>query len=102
MQKKEIKIRLEDIKAEILYHKYRNFNVNTLLISFNQKHRIISTFEGYREVRFVANHYQPSKLSEKTMKNYDKFCEDFPNILGIEKDDIAFLSTGANMNNLEI
>jgi adenosylcobinamide amidohydrolase len=100
MQKKEVKIKLNDLKVEILYHKYQNFEVNTLLISFSQKHRIISTFEGYREVRFVANHYQPSKLSEKTMKNYDTFREDFPNVLGISKDDIAFLSTGANMNNL--
>jgi adenosylcobinamide hydrolase len=102
MNKKEIKLKLENVKAEILYHRYRNVDVNTLLVSFGEKRRLISTLDGYREVRFVANAYQPLALSEITMKNYAAFKEDFPKVLGIPRSDLSFLSTGANMNNLAV
>ncbi|MCW4015968.1 MAG: adenosylcobinamide amidohydrolase [Candidatus Bathyarchaeota archaeon] len=102
MKKKEIKLNLENVKAEVLYHKYQNVDVNTLLVSFNQKRRVISTLDGYREVRFVANHYQPFELSQSTMQNYDEFTENFPNVLGLPSEDLTFLSTGANMNNLAV
>jgi len=102
MNKKEIKLKLENVKAEVLYHKYRNVDVNTLLVSFNEKRRVISTWDGYKEVCFVANSYQPFELSEVIMKNYAAFEEDFPAVLGIPRGDLSFLSTGANMNNLAV
>lgn len=102
MDKKEIKLNLENVKAEVIYHRYQNFDVNTLLVSFNEKRRVISTLDGYREVRFVANHYQPFELSKSTMKNYDAFAEKFPTLLGLPPEDLTFLSTGANMNNLAV
>lgn len=102
MKRKEIKLKLEGVKAEVLYHKYRNVDVNTLLVSFEEKRRVISTLDGYKEVRFVANSYQPVELSQIIMKNYPAFEEDFPKILGIARDDLSFLSTGANMNNLAV
>ena len=102
MKKKEIKLKLENVNAQVLYHKYRNVDVNTLLVSFNEKRRVISTLDGYRKVRFVANSYQPLELSHVIMNNYAAFEEDFPNVLGIPRNDLAFLSTGANMNNLAI
>jgi adenosylcobinamide amidohydrolase len=36
------------------------------------------------------------------MYNYDAFKEDFPKVLGIPQNNLAFLSTGANMNNLAV
>jgi adenosylcobinamide hydrolase len=36
------------------------------------------------------------------MTNYAAFEEDFPKVLGIPRSNLAFLSTGANMNNLAI
>ena len=102
MKKREIEIHIENIKVEVLYHKFRNVNVNTLLVSFGEKRRVISTLDGYRKVGYIANSYQPSELSEGIMKNYSTFEEDFPRTLGIPRSDIAVLSTGANMNNLAI
>ena len=90
------------MKAEVLYHKYRNVDVNTLLISFNEKRRIISTMNGYDEVHFVANSYQPDELSQIIMNDYETFETDFPSVLGIPCSDLSFLSTGANMNNLAV
>lgn len=102
MKKKEIKLKLENVKAEVLYHKYRNVDVNTLLVSFREKRRVISTLDGYRKVRFVANSYQPLELSQITMNNYTILEEEFPKVLGIPRSDLSFLSTGANMNNLAV
>ena len=102
MKKREIKLKLEDVKAEILYHKFQNFEVNTLLVSFGEKRRILSTWDGYREVSFVANSYQPPALSEVTMMNYQEFEETFPAVLGIPRSDFSFLSTIANMENVAV
>lgn len=102
MEKKQIKLKLENVKAEVLYHKFRNVDVNTLLVSFNQKRRLISTLKGYDTVRFVANSYQPDELSQIIMTDYAAFEEEFPRVLGIPSKDLSFLSTGANMNNVAL
>jgi len=102
MKKREIKLKLEGVKAEILYHTYQNFDIKTLLVSFGEKRRILSTWEGFKEVSFVANNYQPRALSEITMMNYDEFEERFSAILGIPHSDLTFLSTGADMDNLAV
>ncbi|MFW6117335.1 MAG: adenosylcobinamide amidohydrolase [Thermoproteota archaeon] len=102
MRRREVKLRLEGIKAHVLYHKFRNFDVNTLLVAFKDKRRILSTMEGYKEVHYVANSYQPSELSSSIMENYEAFEEEFPSVLGVSLDDISFLSTGANMENLAV
>ena len=102
MKRREIKLKLEDVKAEVLYHVYQNFEVNTLLVSFGAKRRVLSTWDGFKDVRFVANSYHPSGLSEVTMLKYDEFEENFLVSLGIPRGDLSFLSTGANMDNLAV
>lgn len=102
MKKRNIELMLEDVRAEILYHKYLNFDVNTLLVSFGEKRRVLSTWEGYKEVSFVANTYQPSALSDITMMNYREFEENFPLHLRIPRSDFSFLSTGASMDTLAV
>ncbi len=102
VKRREIRLKLEGVKAEILYHTYQNFEVNTLLVSFGAKRRVLSTLEGFKNVTFVANSHHPSGLSEITMLNYEEFEEKFPVKLGIPRDDLALLSTGANMNNLAV
>ena len=102
MEKKEIKLKLENVKAAVLYHKFQNYDVNTLLVSFKEKRRLISTLNGYDKVRFVANSYQPNELSQVIMKDYSAFEKDFPCALEIPSNDLSFLSTGANMNNVAV
>jgi adenosylcobinamide amidohydrolase len=102
VKKREIKLKLDDIKTEIIYHKFQNFDVNTLLVSFGEKRRILSTWDGYRDVSFVANSYHPPALSEITMMNYPEFEEAFPVALRIPRSDFSFLSTIANMDNVAV
>ncbi|MCW4018098.1 MAG: adenosylcobinamide amidohydrolase [Candidatus Bathyarchaeota archaeon] len=98
--KKRVDLTLEGVKAKVLYLNYDGFDLNTLLVSFNRKRRILSTWDGYRKVKYVANNYIPTKLSALTMERYEDFEKKFPSTFGVKPKDISFLSTGVNMNNL--
>jgi adenosylcobinamide hydrolase len=103
MEKRIITLKIEGAKAEILYHKYRNCDMKTLLVSFNEeKRRVLSTLDGYRLVKFVGNVYVPQSLSDYTMKHYEIFEQEFPLSIGISPEEISFLSTGADMDNLAV
>ena len=102
VKERKITLKLEGTEAKIIYHTYKGFKVNTLLVSFGEKRRILSTWDGYREVSFVANTYTPLPLSEITMKNYQEFEETFPATLGIPHRELSFLSTGADMDNVAV
>ncbi|MCW4034296.1 MAG: adenosylcobinamide amidohydrolase [Candidatus Bathyarchaeota archaeon] len=102
MKRRELKLNLDNVKAEILYHRYQGFDLNTLLVGFGSKRRVLSTWEGFKDVCFVANVHHPDGLSEITMYHYDEFEQSFPASLGVDCDDLAMLSTGAHMDNLAV
>jgi len=102
LNEKKLNLALEGVEAKIVYNTYKSFKLNTLLVSFGEKRRVISTWDGYREVRFVANVYTPLALSKITMKNYEAFQNDFPSALGISSEEISFLSTGVDMDNAAV
>lgn len=102
MKERKIELELEEIEAKIVYHTYKSVELNTLLVSFGEKRRVLSTLEGYKEVKFVANAYTPLSLSRHTMKNYWEFQKNFPLALGISPEEITFLSTGVDMADLAV
>ncbi len=103
MKKMQINLKIEGVKAEIIYHKFHDSDMKTLLVSFNgEERRVLSTLDGFRQVKFVGNVYVPQSLSWYTMENYEKFEREFPASLGLTPDEISFLSTGADMDNLAV
>ncbi|MCW4046885.1 MAG: adenosylcobinamide amidohydrolase [Candidatus Bathyarchaeota archaeon] len=102
MKEKKISLELEGVEAKVIYHTYEGFELNTLLVSFGEKRRVLSTLDGFKKVKFVANNYTPLQLSERTMMNYKAFKRKLPLALGIRSSDIAFMSTGVNMDNAAI
>jgi adenosylcobinamide amidohydrolase len=102
VKERKIELELEGIEVKIVYHAYKGVELNTLLVSFGEKRRVLSTLDGYKEVKFVANTYTPLSLSEHTMKNYWEFQKKFPLALGIRPEEITFLSTGVDMDNLAV
>jgi adenosylcobinamide hydrolase len=102
MKEREITLKLEGTEAKIIYHTYTGLELKTLLVSFGEKRRVLSTWDGYKEVSFVANTYNPPLLWERTHKNYQEFKERFPATLGISPREIAFLSTGVDMDNVAV
>lgn len=102
MKEREFLLDMEGVKAKVIYHTHRGFEVKTLLVSLEEKRRVLSTREGYREVSFVANHYNPRPLWDYMHQHYQEFEDIFPSILGISPGEVAFLTTGADMDNLAI
>ena len=102
MKEKKINLALEGVDAKVLYLTYEGFKLNTLLVSFGEKRRVLSTWDGFREVKFVGNTYTPLALSERTMMDYEGFQRNFPLALGIRPEEIAFLSTGVDMDQLAV
>jgi len=108
LKEKTVPLTLKGIEAKVVYHIYDGFDLNTLLVSFGRKRRVLSTWDGYREVKFVANTYTPLLLSERTMKArepikyYGKFQKKFSLALGIRPEELALLSTGVNMDDLAV
>ncbi|MCW4034129.1 MAG: adenosylcobinamide amidohydrolase [Candidatus Bathyarchaeota archaeon] len=100
MKEKQLNLKIEGIKAKIVYHNFQGYDLNSLLVSFNEKRRILSTWDGHRQVKYVANNYIPRKLSEHTIQNYEEFAQKFPLALGTTPQEISMLSTGVNMDNL--
>jgi adenosylcobinamide hydrolase len=90
------------LKQKYTYHNYEGFDLNTLMIAFEEKRRVLSTLDGYRMVKFVGNNYTPLQLSEQTMSDYKRFKRKLPLSLGIQAKDIAFLSTGVAMDNMAV
>jgi adenosylcobinamide hydrolase len=101
-KEKKISLALEGVEAKVAYLTYEGFSLNALIVSFGEKRRVLSTWDGYREVKFVGNTYTPLALSERTMKNYEEFQKKFPLALGIRPEEITFLSTGVDMDNLAV
>ncbi len=101
-RERKLELSLEDIEAKIVYHTYSGFYMNTLVLSFGEKRRVLSTLDGYVEVPFVGNSYTPLPLSQDTMKNYGKFKRNLPLAIGITPKLFSFLSTGVDMEQLVI
>lgn len=103
MNRRAVDVGMEDVKADIVYHQYRGFDVKALLISFGgEPRRILSTWDGYRRVKFVANVHVPMTLAYQTMADYETFMREYPTSLGLNLEEIAFISTAADVDNVAV
>ncbi|MCW4019593.1 MAG: adenosylcobinamide amidohydrolase [Candidatus Bathyarchaeota archaeon] len=102
LSEKKIDISLAGVSAKVVYHIYKGYELNTLVVSFGEKRRVLSTLDGFREVPNIANNYTPLQLSMHTAKNFREFKQSLPLALGIDPALITFLSTGVNMDQLAV
>jgi len=100
MRKLQISIDIEDIRAEILYHTIDDHEVKTLIIDFGKECRMLSTACGYKKIRYAANHYISPPLWEYNLEHFDKYLEKIYGFLRIDKEEIAMLVTGIDMDNV--
>ncbi len=73
----------------------------TLIIEFEKRRRVLSTKEGFKVVKYVGNHSIPEVFWDK-VHHYKDYIRKVLETIGIKKEDIALLSTGANMDNLAV
>ncbi|MCK4403010.1 MAG: adenosylcobinamide amidohydrolase [Dehalococcoidia bacterium] len=102
MREKEIEIDLEGTRAQIIYHQFQGIEVKTFLSSFAKERRCLSTREGFKKVKVVANNYNPPPLWEFVHQNYNAYVNKILSDLNLSSAKTAMLLTGADMDNLVV
>lgn len=102
MREKEIEIDLEGTRAQIIYHQFQGIEVKTFLASFAKERRCLSTREGFKNIKVVANHYNPPALWEFVHQNCDACMNKIFSDLNLSSAKTAMLLTGADMDNLVV
>jgi len=102
MKERNVEIGLEGVEAKVIYHRLKGFEVKALLLSFDRPRRVLSTLEGFKEVRFVGNHYDPPELWDYLHEHFEEHRNWLPQALGLPPEESAFLFTGADMDNLGV
>lgn len=102
MREKEIEIDLEGTRAQIIYHQFQGIEVKTFLASFAKERRCLSTREGFKNIKVVANHYNPPALWEFVHQNCDAYMNKIFSDLNLSPAETAMLLTGADMDNLVV
>jgi adenosylcobinamide amidohydrolase len=99
LKETRLNLQLKEADAKVIYHQYDGITLNSTLVSFEEKRRVLSTLDGVKRVSNVANVYVPGALSNKTMclTEYAKFVRRLPSTLGIQRSNITFISTGVDM-----
>ncbi|XRP96546.1 adenosylcobinamide amidohydrolase [Methanocaldococcus sp. 16A] len=102
---KELVYNIDDWKAYKIPHNIEIEDeiekTKTLIIEFDKRRRVLSTREGFKVVKYVGNHSIPEIFWDK-VHNYKDYENQVLNKIGVKKEDIALLSTGADMDNLAI
>jgi len=95
----KLNLQLKEVNARVVYHRYEGLELNSTLVSFQERRKVLSTLDGLKFVANVANVYVPDALSRKTMtlKNYDDFSRRLPDTLGLRRSEVTFISTGVDM-----
>ncbi len=98
----KLNLQLKEADARVIYHRYDGVELNTTLVSFREKRRVLSTLDGIKQVNTVANVYVPDPLSGKimTLTKYADFSRRLPATLGLRRSSVTFMSTGVDMEKL--
>jgi adenosylcobinamide amidohydrolase len=99
-----VNLELDPLDVKVVYHSYDDVELNTLLVSFIEKRKVLSTIDGLKKVNYIANTYVPPAIAESimTIKNYQKFEKTLPLTLGINPSEITLMTTGVNMEKLAV
>jgi adenosylcobinamide hydrolase len=103
-REQKLNVHIDGVDARVVWHKYDGVLLNTTLVSFGEKRRVLSTINGFKRVSYIANVYVPKELTDThmTLESYAKFQRGLPNTLGIRRSDITFVSTGVNMEKVAV
>jgi len=85
------------IKGEIISHEFREVSVKTLLFTFSEKRRVLSTRDGFRKVKVVGENSCPPKLWEFVHRNPEIYFESILSAFSLKRKEIVFLFTGVDV-----
>lgn len=85
------------MKGEIILHEFKDVLVKTLLFTFSEKRKILSTRNGFRKVKVVGENFSPPKLWEFIHHNPEAYFESIISALSLKRKEIVFLFTGVDV-----
>jgi len=85
------------IKGKIISHEFREVSVKTLLFTFSEKRRVLSTRDGFRKVKVVGENSCPPKLWEFVHRNPETYFESILSAFSLKRKEIVFLFTGVDV-----
>ena len=98
MLKKRLPWQFEGAVAEIVRHNFRDVPVKTLVISFTHPHKVLSSREGFKEVRAVGNNFNPPPLWDFIHQDWEAYLAQIMVDLKLSRNEVAILSTGVDMD----
>ncbi|MCM8786092.1 MAG: phosphatidylglycerophosphatase A [Candidatus Omnitrophica bacterium] len=100
---KKFDVELDFVKETgIIYHKIKNFDTKTFLISFKEKVKIISTLDGFKKVFYVGNNYISCSLWDFVHMDFERYKRFFYSSLKIPKSKSSFLFTGRDIETISV
>lgn len=98
MVRNKLPWQFEGAVAEIIGHRFRGVPIKTLVISFPHSHKILSSREGFREVRAACNNFNPPPLWDFIHQNWELYLAEVLADLKLSPADVAILSTGVDID----
>ena len=102
MFKKELPWKFEGAKGEIVGHHFREVPIKTLVISFSPPRKVLSSREGFKEVRAVCNNFIPPKLLDFIHQNWELYLEEIILDLKFSLNEVALLPTGVDIDDFAL
>ena len=102
MFRKELPWRFEGAKGEIVAHHFRDVPIKTLVISFSPPRKVLSSREGFKEVRAVCNNFNPPKLWDFVHHNWEVYLGEILLDLKFSLNEVAMLSTGVDIDDFAL
>lgn len=99
---KEIPWEMEGARAQIAFHIFQSIPVKTLLISLPKPVASLSSREGFKSVKFIANNFNPPKLWDYVHDNWQIYEEEILNTLKLVPSETVLLSTGVDVENFAL
>lgn len=84
--------------AEIIEHSFRGVPIKTLVITFPRPLKVLSSREGFREVRVACNNFNPPPLWDFIHKDWELYLAEVLADLNLSRAEVAILSTGVDMD----
>ena len=102
MFRKELPWKFEGAKGEIVGHHFRDVPIKTLVISFSPPRKVLSSREGFKEVRAVCNNFNPPKLWDFIHQNWEVYSGEILLDLKLSLNEVAMLSTGVDIDDFAL
>ncbi|MGC9105457.1 MAG: adenosylcobinamide amidohydrolase [Thermoprotei archaeon] len=94
----------DGVKAYFHYGNHQGFAAKTLLVSFPQQRRALSTYEGLKDVLFACIHYAPKEFwaGIRSVREAESYVASYLSSLDVPREKTACLMTAADVEKASV